>query len=120
MGARVLVVDDARFMRQMLKSILTSAGFEVVAEGSDGFEAIDLYRVYQPSLVFLDITMPNLSGLEALKELTRIYPKTKVIMCSAMGQECMVREAFALGAKDSRVLAFEHQNRNVLNLTLAN
>lgn len=105
--ARILIVDDAKFMRMTLSNILKKAGFEIVGEGENGKDAIRLYRELQPDLVTLDITMPEMSGLEAVKEIKREFPDAKVMMCSAMGQQKMVVEAIEAGAKDFIVKPFD-------------
>lgn len=105
--ARILIVDDAKFMRMTLSSILNRAGHEIVGEGENGNEAIRLYRELSPDLVTMDITMPEMSGLEAVKEIKKEYPNAKVIMCSAMGQQKMVVEAIEAGAKDFIVKPFD-------------
>lgn len=105
--ARVLIVDDAKFMRMTLSNILNKAGHEVVGEGENGKDAIRLYRELKPDLVTLDITMPEMSGLEAVKEIKKEFPSAKVIMCSAMGQQKMVVEAIEAGAKDFIVKPFD-------------
>ena len=105
--ARILIVDDAKFMRMTLSNILTKEGHEIVGEGENGKDAIRLYRELQPDLVTLDITMPEMSGIEAVKEIKREFPKSKVIMCSAMGQQKMVVEAIESGAKDFIVKPFD-------------
>ena len=107
--ARILIVDDAKFMRMTLSNILKKANHEVVGEAEDGNQAINLYRQLEPDLVTLDITMPSLGGLEALKEIKKEYPSAKVIMCSAMGQQRMVVEAIEAGAKDFIVKPFDDQ-----------
>jgi len=105
--AKVLVVDDAKFMRMTLSNILNKAGHEVIGEGENGKEAISLYRELKPDLVTLDITMPEMSGLEAVREIKKEFPSAKVIMCSAMGQQKMVVEAIEAGAKDFIVKPFD-------------
>ena len=105
--ARILVVDDAKFMRMTLSNILTKANHEVIGEGENGEEAIRLYRELKPDLVTMDITMPVLSGLDAVKEIKKEDPTAKVIMCSAMGQQKMVVEAIEAGAKDFIVKPFD-------------
>jgi two-component system chemotaxis response regulator CheY len=105
--ARIMVVDDNAFMRNNLKNVLTGAGFEVIAEASDGIEALAGYQAAQPDLVTLDITMPNMDGVQALKELKSLDPSAKVIMVSAMGQEALVVEAITSGASDFVVKPFE-------------
>ncbi|WP_018921594.1 response regulator [Salsuginibacillus kocurii] len=103
----VLIVDDAAFMRMMIKDILEKNGFEVAGEAANGEEAVTLYKEANPDLVTMDITMPDKDGLEALKEIKGIDPEAKVIMCSAMGQQSMVIEAIQMGAKDFIVKPFQ-------------
>jgi len=105
--ARILIVDDAKFMRMTLSTILTKAGHEIVGEGENGRDAIRLYRELKPDLVTLDITMPEVTGIEAVKEIKNEFPDAKVIMCSAMGQQKMVVEAIESGAKDFIVKPFD-------------
>ncbi|MCF8568056.1 response regulator [Alicyclobacillus tolerans] len=107
MGKKVLVVDDAAFMRMMLKDILTKAGHTVVGEGGNGNEAVEKFKELHPDLVTLDITMPDKDGVEALKEIMAVDPNAKVIMCSAMGQQAMVVDAIQSGAKDFVVKPFQ-------------
>jgi len=107
MGKRILVVDDAAFMRMMIKEILSKNGFEVVGEGNDGLEAIERYKELKPDLITMDITMPEMDGISALKEIKKIDPNAKIIMCSAMGQQAMVIDAIQAGAKDFIVKPFQ-------------
>ncbi|MBE3595459.1 MAG: response regulator [Hydrogenibacillus sp.] len=107
MAKRILVVDDAAFMRMMLKDILTKNGYEVVGEAPDGEKAVDMYKELNPDLVTMDITMPEKDGISALKEIKSLDPSAKVIMCSAMGQQAMVIEAIQAGAKDFIVKPFQ-------------
>lgn len=107
MSKGILIADDAIFMRTLLKDILTKAGFEIVGEAANGKEAVDLYNQCQPALVTMDITMPEKTGLEALKEIISVSPEAKVIMCSAMGQHAMVLDAIKSGAKDFVVKPFQ-------------
>mgnify|MGYP001194201144 CR=1 FL=1 len=105
--ARILVVDDAAFMRMMIKDILTKNGYEVVGEAADGVQAVERYQELKPDLVTLDITMPEMDGITALKKIKEIDPQAKVIMCSAMGQQAMVIDAIQAGAKDFIVKPFQ-------------
>ena len=104
---RVLIADDAAFMRMMLKDILTKNGFEVVGEASNGKEAVSKYEELKPDLVTLDITMPEMDGIQTLKQIMANDSLAKVIMCSAMGQQSMVIEAIQSGAKDFIVKPFQ-------------
>lgn len=106
MGKKILVVDDAMFMRKMLTDILTKAGYEVVAEAGNGEEAFNKYKEFQPDLVTMDITMPEVSGIEGVKKIVGQFPDAKVLMCSAMGQETMVIESVKSGAKGFLVKPF--------------
>jgi two-component system, chemotaxis family, chemotaxis protein CheY len=105
--ARVLVVDDAVVMRKMLRDALIDGGHEVVGEGADGVEAVARYQELRPDLTTLDITMPAMDGLTALKEIVALDPGARVIMCSALGHETKVLEAVKSGAKDFVVKPFQ-------------
>ncbi|PKM77671.1 MAG: two-component system response regulator [Firmicutes bacterium HGW-Firmicutes-15] len=107
MGKRVLVVDDAAFMRMMVKDILSKNGYEVVGEAENGMIAIEKYKELQPDLVTMDITMPEMDGITAVKAITAFDSKARVIMCSAMGQQAMVIDAIQAGAKDFIVKPFQ-------------
>lgn len=107
MGQKVLLVDDAAFMRMMLKDILTKGGYEIVGEAENGLVAVNKYEELAPDLVIMDITMPEMNGLEAIKAIRGKDPQAKVIMCSAMGQQAMVIEAIQSGAKDFVVKPFQ-------------
>ncbi|KIL44897.1 response regulator [Jeotgalibacillus soli] len=107
MAKKILIVDDAAFMRMMIKDILTKNGFDVVAEAADGAQAIVQYKEHSPDLVTMDITMPEMDGITALKEIKKIDAGAKVIMCSAMGQQAMVIDAIQAGAKDFIVKPFQ-------------
>ncbi|MFA9422246.1 MAG: response regulator [Sedimentibacter sp.] len=109
MEAKILIVDDAAFMRMMIKDTLKKNGYENIIEAADGELAVQAYKLEKPDLVIMDITMPNKSGLEALKEIKQIDPSAKIIMCSAMGQESMVVEAIKNGAKDFIVKPFKSE-----------
>ena len=103
----VLVCDDATFMRSLLSDILAKAGLEVVGEAGSGSEAVDQFRVLKPDLVTMDIIMPEMGGIEAVKEITSFDPQARVLMCSAMGQQALVAEAIQAGAKDFVVKPFQ-------------
>lgn len=103
----ILIVDDASFMRMVIKDILVRAGYEVTGEAKDGKEAVENYKNLKPALVLLDITMPEMDGIAALKEIMAFDPGAKVIMCSAMGQSSMVIESIQVGAKDYIVKPFQ-------------
>ena len=105
--ARVLVVDDAAFMRKVVSDALNGGGHEVIGEASNGVEAVARYQELQPELMTLDITMPEMDGLTALKEIIAIDPSARIIMCSALGQESKVLEAIKAGAKDFVVKPFQ-------------
>jgi two-component system chemotaxis response regulator CheY len=118
--AKILIVDDAAFMRMMIKEILTKNGFDVVGEASDGQQAIDKFKELEPDLVTMDITMPEMDGVTALKEIKKINPNSKVIMCSAMGQQAMVIDAIQAGAKDFIVKPFQAERvLEAINKTLS-
>lgn len=102
-----MVVDDAAFMRMMLKDILTKGGYEVVGEAENGLKAVDKYKELTPDLVLMDITMPELDGIGAVRQIKSIDPNAKIIMCSAMGQQAMVLESIQAGAKDFIVKPFQ-------------
>ena len=103
----VLIADDAAFMRMMLRNILADAGYEVVGEAEDGADAVAKYRELRPDLTTMDITMPGMSGLEALRAICEEDPSARVIICSAMGQKSMVVESFSSGARDFIVKPFQ-------------
>ncbi len=107
MKVRVMVVDDAMFMRNMLKEILNNTGrYEVVAEAANGQEALELYSQVRPDLVTMDIVMPVMDGIEATREILRLDPQARIVMCSALGQEPLVIESIAAGARDFIVKPF--------------
>lgn len=105
--AKILCVDDAAFMRMMVKNTLNQNGYMDIYEAADGLQAIDKYDEIHPDLVIMDITMPNMDGLEALKAIKGKDPSANIVMCSAMGQEAMVVEAIKAGAKDFIVKPFK-------------
>jgi two-component system chemotaxis response regulator CheY len=103
----VMLVDDAAFMRMMLKDILANSGYQVVSEAENGAVAVEKYADVKPDITIMDITMPEMDGLQAVKEIRAIDPQAKIIMCSAMGQQAMVIEAIQSGAKDFVVKPFQ-------------
>lgn len=105
--SKILIVDDAAFMRMMIKDNLKKAGYTDFLEASDGEDALLKYKEGNPDLVILDITMPKMDGIQSLREIKLINPHAKVVMCSAMGQEGMVVEAIKLGAIDFIVKPFK-------------
>ena len=107
MGKKILLVDDAAFMRKMIKDTLTKNGYTEVFEAVDGADAVEKYAELAPDLVFMDITMPNMDGLEALKAIRAKDGSSNVVMCSALGQESMVMDAVRSGAKDFIVKPFK-------------
>jgi two-component system chemotaxis response regulator CheY len=107
MGARILIVDDAAFMRMMIKDILSKNGYEIVGEAENGKVALEKYQQLRPELTTMDITMPEMDGISAVKEIRKVDPKANIIMCSAMGQQAMVIDAIQAGAKDFIVKPFQ-------------
>lgn len=107
MGRTVLICDDAIFMRSMIADILKQAGFEVVGEAETGAEAVERYRELKPDLVTMDIVMPDMGGIDAVREIVKTDPDAKILMCSAMGQQALVIEAIQAGARDFVVKPFQ-------------
>ena len=107
MTNRVLLADDASFMREMIREIIVPEGFEVVAEASDGIEVVEKYKEVHPDLVMMDIVMPKRSGIDAVKTIMEESPDARIVMCSALGQEALVMEALQAGAKDFIVKPFK-------------
>lgn len=107
MGTTVLIVDDAAFMRMMIKNILSKAGYDIVGEAENGAQAVAKFKDLKPELTTMDITMPEMDGISAVKEIMKMDPSAKVIMCSAMGQQAMVIDAIQAGAKDFIVKPFQ-------------
>ncbi len=103
----VLIADDAAFMRMMIKNILSEAGYEIAGEAENGAVAVAKYKELKPDLTTMDITMPEMDGLQALKEIRSADPSARVVMCSAMGQQSMVIESIQAGAKDFIVKPFQ-------------
>lgn len=107
MEKKILIVDDAMFMRKSIRKILSEGGYANVEEAKDGDEAIAMFGEYSPDLVLLDITMPGRSGLEVLEEILRQDEDAAVVMCSAMGQETVIQKAIVMGARDFIVKPFK-------------
>ncbi len=107
MGKKIMMVDDAAFMRMTIKNALTKAGYTDIVEAEDGQRAVEVYEQEKPDLVIMDITMPNMDGIQALQAIKSKDSGAKVIMCSAMGQEAMVVQAIQLGAMDFIVKPFK-------------
>ncbi len=107
MAKNILICDDAAFMRMMIKDILTKNGYNVVGEAENGLKAVEKYSETKPDLVLMDITMPEMDGIQALKKIKELDPSATVIMCSAMGQQAMVIESIQAGAKDFIVKPFQ-------------
>lgn len=109
MSVRVLLVDDAQVVRLMLKRIFTEAGYEIAGEAVSGTQAVERYREFMPDLVIMDITMPEMKGIEAVKEIMSMDPNAKIIMCSSIGSKAKVIEAVEAGAKNYILKPFEAQ-----------
>lgn len=105
--ARVMIVDDAKFMRLMLRTILEKGGHQVVGEAEDGEKAVEAYVKLHPDVVTMDITMPNMDGIKAIRAIKVLDPKARIVVCSAMGQQQLVIEAISAGAKDFVVKPFQ-------------
>ena len=107
MSQTVLICDDAIFMRTMISDILVQAGFDVVGEAESGVQAVERYRQLKPDLVTMDIVMPDMGGIDAVRDIIREDPQAKILMCSAMGQQALVIEAIQAGARDFVVKPFQ-------------
>ena len=107
---KILICDDAAFMRYHIKSMVLKNGFDVIGEAEDGLDAVKKYKELKPDIVTMDITMPNMTGIDALKQIIKMDPNAKVIMLSAMGQEAMVKEAILSGARNFIVKPFTETN----------
>ena len=105
--AKIMICDDAAFMRMMIKDILSKNGYNIAGEAENGAKAVEKYNETKPDLVLMDITMPEMDGIQALKKIKEADPNACVIMCSAMGQQAMVIEAIQSGAKDFIVKPFQ-------------
>ncbi|HOP74166.1 MAG TPA: response regulator [Bacillota bacterium] len=121
MAKRIMIVDDAAVMRMMLKNMLQSIGYEVIAEATNGKEAVVKYQECRPDLVTMDITMPEMDGIQAVRSIRILDPKAKIVMCSAMGQKALVLEAIEAGACNFIVKPFnEGKVREVIGKLLDN
>ncbi|MBN2553382.1 MAG: response regulator [Spirochaetales bacterium] len=109
MGINVLIADDLKFIKLVLRELVEKAGFRVVGEASNGEEAIELYQDKRPDVVLMDITMPKVDGLTAMKEILKIDPEAKIIMCSALGQQSLIVQALQMGARDFIVKPFREE-----------
>ena len=121
MGIDVLIADDLKFIKLVHRELVEKAGFRVVGEASNGQEAVDLYENMRPDVVLMDITMPKMDGLAALKRILELDPGAKVIMCSALGQQSLIVQALQLGAKDFIVKPFRDERvvaaiKNILDI----
>lgn len=107
MANGILIVDDAAFMRMMIRDVLSKNGYEILGEAENGQKAIEKFKELNPDLVIMDITMPEVDGIQAVKEIKKISPEAKIVMCSAMGQQAMVIESIQAGARDFIVKPFQ-------------
>ncbi len=107
MAVNILLADDLSFMRMVQKEILSERGYNIIGEASDGIEAVEKYKKLKPDVVILDITMPNMNGLEAMKKILDFDPEAKIIICSALGQQKLIVEAIKAGVKDFIVKPFK-------------
>jgi two-component system chemotaxis response regulator CheY len=108
-GINVIIADDLKFIKLVLRQLVEKAGFRVVGEASNGEEAVELYQDKRPDVVLMDITMPKMDGLTALKKILELDPEAKIIMCSALGQQSLIVQALQLGAKDFIVKPFREE-----------
>lgn len=107
MGKRIVIADDASFMRMMIRDILTANGYEVVAEADNGAAVVERYNEFKPDLIIMDLTMPEVDGIRAIKAIKKIDNEARIIVCSAMGQQAMVIESIRAGARDFIVKPFQ-------------
>jgi two-component system chemotaxis response regulator CheY len=110
MAKKILIADDASFMRLMLRNILEGAGYQVVGEAGNGREAIEKYKELKPDMLISDMVMPEMGGIDVLKEVLKEFPDASILICSAIGQQALVIEAIQAGAKDYIVKPFEQSN----------
>ncbi len=107
MAKRILLADDAAFMRMMLKNILTPEGYEIVGEANNGKEAVQMFKDLKPDMLIMDMIMPELGGIDAIKQIIAEFPDANILICSAIGQQTLVIEAIQAGAKDYIVKPFD-------------
>lgn len=107
--ATILLADDIAFIKLVQKEVLEKAGYEIVAEAADGVEAIEKYQKFKPDVVIMDITMPKMDGINAIKAILKIDPNARIIVCSALGQQQLIVEAIKAGAKDFIIKPFDPQ-----------
>ncbi len=107
MATRILIVDDASFMRMMLRNILNSHGYQIVGEAENGFKAVSAFEELKPDIVLVDLIMPEMGGIEAVKKIMDMDPQARIIICSAMGQQALVVEAMQAGARDFIIKPFQ-------------
>ena len=107
MGGRIVLADDLSFMRMVQREILEEKGYKIVGEASDGFEAIEKFTAFHPDVIVLDITMPNMNGLDAMHKIFEMDPTAKIVICSALGQQQLIVEAIKAGVKDFIVKPFK-------------
>ncbi len=110
MAHKIMLVDDASFMRMMLKNILVGSGYEIIGEAENGAKAIEQYKNLKPDLIIMDIIMPEMGGIDAVREIIKLNPSARILMCSSMGQQSLVVEAIQAGAKDFIVKPFQPSN----------
>lgn len=110
MAKRILIVDDASFMRMMLRNILTSHGYEIAGEAENGIKAIEKFQALKPDILLVDLIMPEMGGIEAVKKIVAMDPSARIIICSAMGQQALVVEAMQAGARDFIIKPFQPTN----------
>lgn len=107
MASKILIVDDASFMRMMLRNVLSSHGYEVAGEAENGRQAVEIYQEVKPDIVLIDLIMPEVGGIEGVKKIIELDRHAKIIICSAMGQQALVVEAMQAGARDFIVKPFQ-------------
>lgn len=115
----IMVVDDSQFMRNLIKGFLNEANLKDVIEAENGVRAVEKYKLYLPEVVIMDITMPLLNGLDALRDIIKIEPKAKVIMCSSLGQQSIIQDAIKIGASDFVVKPYFSNLTSIVHILLS-